>query len=64
MTGSAGMVTLVTSPVSMFLIRRGEITLEETRHCHAVEIIIDKMTGRSERDGKCTYWKQEKSTDR
>ena len=35
-----------------------EITREEVRHCHAVEIVIDEMTGRSERDGKCTYWKQ------
>jgi nitroimidazol reductase NimA-like FMN-containing flavoprotein (pyridoxamine 5'-phosphate oxidase superfamily) len=35
-----------------------EITLEEVKHCHAVEIVIDEMTGRSERDGKCTYWKQ------
>ena len=36
-----------------------EITREEVRHCQAVEIVIDKMTGRTERDGKCTYWKQE-----
>lgn len=35
-----------------------EITREEVRHCQAVEIVIDEMTGRSERDGKCTYWKQ------
>jgi nitroimidazol reductase NimA-like FMN-containing flavoprotein (pyridoxamine 5'-phosphate oxidase superfamily) len=35
-----------------------EITHEEVKHCHAVEIVIDAMTGRSERDGKCTYWKQ------
>ena len=35
-----------------------EITLEEVKHCNAVEIVIDELTGRSERDGKCTYWKQ------
>ena len=34
-----------------------EITIEEVENCNAVEIIINKMTGRSERDGKCTYWK-------
>jgi nitroimidazol reductase NimA-like FMN-containing flavoprotein (pyridoxamine 5'-phosphate oxidase superfamily) len=34
-----------------------EITIEEVENCSAVEIIIDTMTGRSERDGKCTYWK-------
>jgi nitroimidazol reductase NimA-like FMN-containing flavoprotein (pyridoxamine 5'-phosphate oxidase superfamily) len=35
-----------------------EITLEEVEQCSAVEIVVDEMTGRSERDGKCTYWKQ------
>jgi nitroimidazol reductase NimA-like FMN-containing flavoprotein (pyridoxamine 5'-phosphate oxidase superfamily) len=34
-----------------------EITIEEVEHCNAVEIIVNEMTGRSERDGKCTYWK-------
>jgi hypothetical protein len=35
-----------------------EITLEEVKHCHAVTIEVDEMTGRTERDGKCQYWKQ------
>ena len=35
-----------------------EITLEEVKHCLAVEIVVDEMTGRTERDGKLKYWKQ------
>jgi nitroimidazol reductase NimA-like FMN-containing flavoprotein (pyridoxamine 5'-phosphate oxidase superfamily) len=35
-----------------------EITLEEVRRCLAVEIAVDEMTGRTERDGKLKYWKQ------
>jgi nitroimidazol reductase NimA-like FMN-containing flavoprotein (pyridoxamine 5'-phosphate oxidase superfamily) len=34
-----------------------EITLEEVRHCLAVEIVVDEMTGRTERDGKLRFWK-------
>jgi nitroimidazol reductase NimA-like FMN-containing flavoprotein (pyridoxamine 5'-phosphate oxidase superfamily) len=33
-----------------------EITLEEVEQCNAVEISVEKMTGRTERDAKCTYW--------
>ena len=35
-----------------------EITMDEVANCNAVEIVVDEMTGRSERDGKCTYWTQ------
>lgn len=36
-----------------------EITLEEVEHCSAVEITIEEMTGRTQRDAKCTFWKHE-----
>ena len=35
-----------------------EIVLAEVQHCLAVEIVVDEMTGRTERDGKRKYWKQ------
>jgi nitroimidazol reductase NimA-like FMN-containing flavoprotein (pyridoxamine 5'-phosphate oxidase superfamily) len=35
-----------------------EITIEDVSNCSAVEIRVTEMTGREERDGKCTYWKQ------
>jgi hypothetical protein len=34
-----------------------EITEEEVEFCCAVEIRIEQMTGRTERDSKCTFWK-------
>jgi nitroimidazol reductase NimA-like FMN-containing flavoprotein (pyridoxamine 5'-phosphate oxidase superfamily) len=34
-----------------------EITEEEVELCSAVEISIEQMTGRTERDSKCTFWK-------
>ena len=34
-----------------------EISLEAAAKCFAVEIQIDEMTGRQERDGERTYWK-------
>jgi len=34
-----------------------EITQEEVEHCSAVEILVSEMTGRTERDAKCIYWK-------
>jgi nitroimidazol reductase NimA-like FMN-containing flavoprotein (pyridoxamine 5'-phosphate oxidase superfamily) len=36
-----------------------EITLQEIENCLAVEIAIEEMTGRTERDAKCTYWKHQ-----
>ncbi len=36
-----------------------EITLQEVENCLAVEIAIEEMTGRTERDAKCTYWKHQ-----
>jgi uncharacterized protein len=33
-----------------------EITEEEVEFCSAVEIKIEQMTGRTERDSKCTFW--------
>jgi nitroimidazol reductase NimA-like FMN-containing flavoprotein (pyridoxamine 5'-phosphate oxidase superfamily) len=38
-----------------------EITAEEVEQCRAVEIVVREMTGRTERDAKCTYWKHEMS---
>jgi nitroimidazol reductase NimA-like FMN-containing flavoprotein (pyridoxamine 5'-phosphate oxidase superfamily) len=35
-----------------------EITVEDVSNCRAVEIRVTEMTGREERDGKCTYWRQ------
>ena len=35
-----------------------EITIEDVANCSAVEIQVNEMTGREERDAKCTYWKQ------
>jgi nitroimidazol reductase NimA-like FMN-containing flavoprotein (pyridoxamine 5'-phosphate oxidase superfamily) len=40
-----------------------KITLDEVATCNAVEIKIAEMTGRIERDSKCTYWKQGISPD-
>ena len=34
-----------------------EISLDTAAKCCAVEIEITQMTGRQERDRKCTYWK-------
>jgi len=34
-----------------------EISLEEASECYAVEIEISEMTGRQEREQKCTYWR-------
>jgi nitroimidazol reductase NimA-like FMN-containing flavoprotein (pyridoxamine 5'-phosphate oxidase superfamily) len=34
-----------------------EITEVEVESCSAVEISIEQMTGRTERDSKCTFWK-------
>ena len=34
-----------------------EITLEEVERCSVVEISVAEMTGRTERDSKCTFWK-------
>ena len=36
-----------------------EITSEEVRNCRAVEITVEEMTGRTERDSKCTFWKHQ-----
>jgi nitroimidazol reductase NimA-like FMN-containing flavoprotein (pyridoxamine 5'-phosphate oxidase superfamily) len=33
------------------------ITIGDVSNCSAVEIKINEMTGREERDSKCTYWK-------
>jgi nitroimidazol reductase NimA-like FMN-containing flavoprotein (pyridoxamine 5'-phosphate oxidase superfamily) len=33
------------------------ISLEAAKKCYAVEIEIAEMTGRQEREGKCTYWR-------
>lgn len=41
-----------------------EITKEEVENCSAVEIIIEIMTGRKERDSKCKYYKWVCSDDR
>jgi len=38
-----------------------EITDEEVGSCSAVVITIETMTGRTERNSKCTYWKWTKS---
>ena len=38
-----------------------DITVEEVEHCSAVEIRVKEMTGRTEREGKCTYWKHHSS---
>jgi nitroimidazol reductase NimA-like FMN-containing flavoprotein (pyridoxamine 5'-phosphate oxidase superfamily) len=35
-----------------------EIAQAEVETCSAVEIRIDEMTGREERNSRCTYWKQ------
>jgi nitroimidazol reductase NimA-like FMN-containing flavoprotein (pyridoxamine 5'-phosphate oxidase superfamily) len=35
-----------------------EISIEDVSNCSAVEITVTEMTGREERDGKCTYWRQ------
>jgi nitroimidazol reductase NimA-like FMN-containing flavoprotein (pyridoxamine 5'-phosphate oxidase superfamily) len=35
-----------------------DINIEDVSNCYAVEIRIIEMTGRQERDGKCTYWKK------
>ncbi len=40
-----------------FLPDAGPISLEEAAGCCAVEIVLSKMTGRQERDGKRTYFK-------
>jgi len=29
----------------------------EGEECRAVVIVVEEMTGRTERDAKCTYWK-------
>jgi nitroimidazol reductase NimA-like FMN-containing flavoprotein (pyridoxamine 5'-phosphate oxidase superfamily) len=34
-----------------------EIIIDEVSNCKAVEIKVTEMTGREERDSKCTYWK-------
>jgi nitroimidazol reductase NimA-like FMN-containing flavoprotein (pyridoxamine 5'-phosphate oxidase superfamily) len=34
-----------------------EINADEVAGCSAVEINVTEMTGREERDNKCTYWK-------
>ena len=34
-----------------------ELLLEEVKNCSAVEIQVEEMTGRTERDSKCYYWK-------
>ncbi len=34
-----------------------EITVEEVERCYAVEISVTEMTGRTQRDAKCTWWK-------
>ena len=34
-----------------------DITIEDVSNCLAVEIELTEMTGREERDGKCTFWK-------
>jgi nitroimidazol reductase NimA-like FMN-containing flavoprotein (pyridoxamine 5'-phosphate oxidase superfamily) len=39
-----------------------EIALDEVATCNAVEIKITEMTGRQERDSKCTYWRQRVSS--
>lgn len=35
------------------------VSLEDIARCYAVEITVALMTGRTERDGKCTHWKHE-----
>jgi nitroimidazol reductase NimA-like FMN-containing flavoprotein (pyridoxamine 5'-phosphate oxidase superfamily) len=35
-----------------------DIPLEEASKCYAVEIRVTEMTGRQERDGKCTFWRE------
>jgi nitroimidazol reductase NimA-like FMN-containing flavoprotein (pyridoxamine 5'-phosphate oxidase superfamily) len=34
-----------------------DITIDDVSRCKAVEIRVTEMTGREERDSKCTYWK-------
>jgi nitroimidazol reductase NimA-like FMN-containing flavoprotein (pyridoxamine 5'-phosphate oxidase superfamily) len=36
-----------------------ELSLDEVKNCSAVEIQVEEMTGRTERDSKCTYWKHQ-----
>ena len=36
----------------------GDLPLDRVRSCEGVEITVTEMTGRSERDGKCTHWRQ------
>ncbi|MGA2383890.1 MAG: pyridoxamine 5'-phosphate oxidase family protein [Bryobacteraceae bacterium] len=36
-----------------------ELTTEEVAKCSAVEITVAEMTGRAERDSKCTSWRHE-----
>ena len=35
------------------------LTSEEVAKCSAVEITVTEMTGRAERDSKCTFWRHE-----
>jgi nitroimidazol reductase NimA-like FMN-containing flavoprotein (pyridoxamine 5'-phosphate oxidase superfamily) len=34
-----------------------DLTPKEVSGCSAVEIVVTEMTGREERDGKCSYWR-------
>ncbi len=34
-----------------------QLTIQDVSSCSAVEITVHEMTGREERDGKCTYWR-------
>jgi nitroimidazol reductase NimA-like FMN-containing flavoprotein (pyridoxamine 5'-phosphate oxidase superfamily) len=36
-----------------------ELSVDEVKNCSAVEILVEEMTGRTERDSKCTYWKHQ-----
>lgn len=36
-----------------------ELSIDEVENCSAVEILVEEMTGRTERDSKCTYWKHQ-----
>jgi nitroimidazol reductase NimA-like FMN-containing flavoprotein (pyridoxamine 5'-phosphate oxidase superfamily) len=36
-----------------------ELSVDEVKNCSAVEILVKEMTGRTERDTKCSYWKHQ-----
>ena len=41
-----------------------ELSVDEVKNCSAVEILVEEMTDRTERDSKCIYWKHQFSQSR